>query len=359
MPKNSVGRVLLAVLAALFVVMIQPALFMTAMLLCIAPIAISILYAWAGWLPAGVASVGTVAALVWFAGVSGVDQALAGLGAALVLVAPGIVSIVLMKKRMGFFRRMAIAVGVQTAALLGCVAFIYLGQGLDLVDLLTGMMRTSVEYMPEEMLSSILSIYNQNGMLTAESVQELSSGIVLRADVMKVFDQVFDLVNYQFKQVMPAMLINSGLISGVLMTAFPGIIARKRGFVPEVPHVPVHEWFLPARAVGGITVCMVTGLALNLMNVEGASGVMVVFSQLTSTLCIIQGVAAISRMFKKSGAGRGVRIGLTTAAVLFASPFMEMAGMASALFGSRGAVSAWMKNRMKEIDENRKDDDEE
>ena len=54
-----------------------------------------------------------------------------------------------------------------------------------------------------------------------------------------------------------------------------------------------------------------------------------------------------------------MRIGLTTAAVLFAGSFMEMAGMASALFGRKGAVSTWMKNKMKEIEENRKDDDEE
>ena len=123
--------------------------------------------------------------------------------------------------------------------------------------------------------------------------------------------------------------------------------------------MPVHEWFLPSRAVGGLTVCMVTGLVLNLMNIEGAAGVMVVFGQITSTLCIIQGVAAISRLFKKSGAGRGARIGLTTAAVIFASQFMEMVGMASALFGSRGAVSTWMRNKMKEMEENRKDDDDE
>ena len=219
LPKTSVGSVLLAVLAALFVVMIQPSLFMTAMLVCIAPIAIALLYAWAGWIPAGVASVGTIASLTWFAGVGGINQMLAGLGAALVLVLPGVASIVLMEKRVGFFKRMAIAAGVQTAALLGCVAFIYLGMGLDLVDLLTGMMRASVEYMPQEIIEGMLNVYYAGGMLNEESVKELTSGILLRADVMKIFDQVFDLTNYQLKQVMPAMLLNSGLISGVLMPA--------------------------------------------------------------------------------------------------------------------------------------------
>lgn len=358
LPKPSVKGLLLATLVALLVVSIQPAFFMTSMLLCIAPIAIALLYAWAGWIPAGIASLGTVASLAWFAGVSGaVTPVLAVLGAALVLVMPGIVSIILMERHMPFFRRMAIAVGAQLAALLSCVAFVYLGMGVDLVDALTGMMRSSIEYMPQEAIEYFLNMYYYSGMLTEESVKELTSGILLRSDVMNIFDQVFELTNYQLKQVMPAMLINSGLVSGVLMTALPGLIARKRGFAAETAYTPVHDWFLPSRAVGGLTVCMVTGFVLNLMKIEGAGGVLIVFSQIVSTLCIIQGIAAITRRFRLVGAGKAARIGLVIAALLFASQFLEMVGMLSALFGRKGAVSGWMRSRMKEMEENRKDDE--
>lgn len=360
LPKPSVKSVLLASLIALLVVMIQPSFFMASMLVCIAPIAISLLYAWAGWIPAGIASAGTAASLTWFASISGVvNPALAFVGAVLVLVMPGIVSIVMMEKRIGFFKRMIAAAAAQTAALLGCVAFVYLGMGIDLVDALTEMMRSTVEYMPQEMIEQFLNMYYYSGMLTQESVEELTGGVLLWADVMKVFDQVFELTNYQLKQIMPAMLINSGLVSGILMTAVPSLITRKRGFEPPVPHVPVHEWFLPARAVGGLTVCMVTGFVLNLMKVDGAAGVVIVFSQVVSTLCIVQGIAALTRRFRDAGSGKGVRIGLTVAALLFASQFLEMVGMASALFGRRGAVSTWMRNKMKEMEENRKDDDDE
>lgn len=363
MPRPSVKSVLLASLAALLVVMIQPSFFMVSMLICIAPIAIALLYAWAGWVPAGIAAVGTAASLTWFASLSGaVNPALACLGALIVLVAPGVVSIVLLEKRLDFFKRMIAAVLLQTAALLGCVAVIYLGLGVDLVDALTGMMRTSVEYLPSEIIMQFLEMYYYSGMLTEESIEELTKGVLLHADVMKIFDQVFELTNYQLKQVMPAMLINSGLISGVLTTALPSAVTRKRGFEPTVPHVPVHEWFLPARAVSGVAVCLLTGVVLNMMKVEGASGVTVVFSQLGSTLFIIQGVAALTRKFRQSGAGKGARIGLTTAAVLFAGQFLELVGMASALFGSHGAISTIIRRKMKEIEEseeNRKDDDDE
>lgn len=356
MPKPSFKGVLLASLVALLVVLIQPSFFMVSMLVCIAPIAIALLYAWAGWVPAGIASVGTIASLAWFAGISGaVSPLLAGLGAALALVAPGVVSIVLLEKRADFFKRMAAAVLTQTAALLACVAFVYLAMGIDLVDALTGMMRSTVEYMPQEMIEQFLNMYYYSGMLTEESMQELSGGILLYADVMKIFDEVFELTNYQLKQIMPALLINSGLISGVLMTALSSMTACRRGFEPAVPHVPVHEWFLPSRAVGGLTACMAAAIALSLMNVEGAAGVLAVFMQVLTTVCVIQGVAALTRLLRKSGTRKGVRIALTTASVLFASGFVQMAGVASALFGSRGAISTWMHNKM---EENRKDDDE-
>lgn len=359
MPKPTVKGLLMGIAIALLLAMIQPSFFMTSMLICIAPIVIPVLWAWAGWIPAGIASAGTIISLAGFASVSGaVNPALAALAAAVVLVAPGIASIVMIRKNIGFFRRMAAAVIAQTAALLGCVAVIYLGMGIDLVDALTGMMRSAVEYLPQEMIEYLLNMYYVSGMLTEESVQELTSGILLHADVMRIFDQVFELSNYQLKQLMPAMLINSGLISGVMMTAFPSLITRRRGFKPPVDHVPVHEWFLPSRAVGGLTVCMVTGFVLNIMQVEGATGVVVIVSQAVSSLCVIQGIAALTRLFRKSGAGKGTRIGLTIASVLFASQFLEMVGMASALFGSHGAVSTWMHKKMKEMEENRKDDDE-
>lgn len=359
MQRHSVKSILLASLAAVLVVLAQPSVFMLSMLICIAPIAIAALYAWAGWIPAGIASAGTVGSLVWFASVGGtVNPALAGLGAAAVLVAPGIVSIVLLERRTGFFKRMLITVGAQLAALLGCVAVVYLGMGIDLVDAITGMMRQSVEYMPEDMILQLLQMFYYSGMLTEESIAELSGGVLLYADVLKIFDQVFELTNYQLKQVMPAMLINSGLISGVLETTLPSQICIRRGDEPPVPHVPLHEWFLPSRAVGFAAVGLVTGIVLQYMDIDGAIGVTAVFSQLAGTLLIIQGMASVTRRFREAGSGRGARIGLVIAGLLFAPTFLQIVGAASVLFGRKGVISTWMRKRMEEMDEDRKDDDE-
>ena len=86
--------------------------------------------------------------------------------------------------------------------------------------------------------------------------------------------------------------------------------------------------------------------------------VMVVFSLLASYLCIIQGMAAITRRFREVGAGKGARIGLIGASLVFAPTFLQYAGIASALFGRKGVVSTWMRKKMEEIEKDREDDDE-
>ncbi len=357
MKKPSVKRIIGASVIAALLGLIQPTLFMTAMLVCVTPVCIAALYAWAGWIPVAVASALTVGSLGWFASVSGgMSPVLAALSALVVFVAPALAGIAALEKRLPFFKRMAVTVGAQTAALIGFACLVYLGLKVDLVDAMVGMLRSSIEMMPADALGGYLNVFAMYGILNEESMKELNEGILLWSDVRKVLDQAFDLITYQFRQTMPAMLINSGLVSGMLITAVPSRICMRRGDEPDVGHVPMTGWFLPSRAVAGIAVCMGTGLVLQYMKVEGSGAVMAVFTMLYSTLCITQGIAALNRKFRDSGASKGARVGLTVAALLFAMNFLEIVGAMSALFGRKGAISSWMRKR---IEENRKDDDEE
>lgn len=359
MKGHSVQSILLATLAAVVLAAIQPFVFMFSMMLCVAPVVLAVLYAWGGVLPAAVFSVGTVGSLAALGASGGaVSPALAGLGALCALVAPGAAAVYLLEKRLPFFRRMLIAIGVQTAALLACAAVIYLGMKLDLVDMITGYLREMLMQQPEEVKLMFLEGCYRAGMLTEESIRELTTGIRLPSDIRDAIDQVMELSNYQLKQSLPGMLMGSGVLSGILMTYFPSLISVRRGAEPVVPHVPLYGWFMPTHLIGGVAVCLVSGVVLRLMGNQSAMAVMLVFSLLASYLCIIQGMAAITRRFREVGAGKGARIGLIGAALVFAPQFLEFAGIASALFGRKGAVSLWMRKRMEEMEKNREDDDE-
>lgn len=353
--KPSVLRIIAASIVAALLGLVQPLFFMSAFMICLTPIALTALYAWAGWIPVVIGSAGTVGTISWFAGISGgMPPVLAGASAAIVFVLPALVAIVAQNRRIPFFRRMAATIAVQTAALLGFACMVYLGMKVDLVDALADMMRSSMEAASTETLVSCLNMFAMYGILNEESIEGLTTGFVLWSDVRNALDQAFDLIRYQLRQTMPALLLNSGLISGVLLAAVPGRICSRRGDQPDVGYVPLTQWFLPARVTGIVALCVATGCAMQWSGVEGADAMTTVFTTIGSTLCLIQGLASIHRRFRMTGTARGVRITLTILCLMFATTFLELVGAMSALFGSKGAISTWMRKRN---EENRKDDE--
>ncbi len=359
MKKHSVKSIVLATLTALLLSAIQPSLFMTTMFICIAPIMISVLHAWGGVIPSAVLAAGTVGSLAWFAAQSGaVSPMLAALGALIVLVVPGLASVYMAEKKLPFFRRLLSAVGIQTAALLGCAAYISAGLNIDLVEAIISFFRTTVELSPVSMRMEMLQYFSVYGMLTEESIEALTTGIVTNSDMTRVFDQVFDQMTYVFRQMMLGMLMFSGMMSGILMTSLSSRIPYSRGDEDAAPHVPLHEWHLPSHLVGGMAVCYLAGFVLQLMKVDEALAVTAVVNLLSGTLLIIQGMAAILRRFREVGAGKVARVCLIGGSLLFANTFLQIAGILSALFGRKGAISGWMRRRAEEMENDDRKDDE-
>lgn len=356
MKHPSVKRVILFSLLALVLGAVQPALVALSMAVCVAPVLICLLFAWAGWIPAAIMSLTSVLSIAFAAPISyGVNGAAAGLAAAVVFVLPAAVGIWALDRRKPFFRRTAVQISIQTAALLAFMAVIYLGFRLDLVDLITAWILETVAYMPTELMSAMFSQFAMSGMLTQESIEAITSGIVTHADVMEAFEQALDTMNYQMKLTLPAMLLNSGLLTGLLSVWLPSAVCARRGDEPQVEHRPIHTWSLPSKAVAGVLLCSATGIALQLLEASGAEGATIVFNTLGSTLFMLQGVAALSRRFRARGMRPVPRRLLIAAIFILASNLLSIIGAASALFGRKGAVTEWIRKRAEE----RKEDDDE
>lgn len=355
MRKPSAKSLIGALLIALLISISQPVTAALVLPFCLVPVLISVLYAWAGWIPAAAASGGTVAMLLFqgsaFGSSSGLALAAAG---AVILVLPACVACVTLKKNLPFFRRMMISVLTQTAALLACLCVVYLGYKIDLVDALVDLLGTTIRWMPDEALMMLLQNLSMSGMLNQEAIDLLSGGFVTGEQLTVIFSQAFDTMRYMYKQTMPAMVLNSGLLTGVLMTTVPGLICRKRG--DNIEYRPMCEWFLPSRAITGLTVCMITSYVLQWQKVSGAEAVTMVIGTVGGTMLVMQGVGSLSRSLRRNGMRRGGRIAMITAGLVFAYTFVEIVGAMSALFGSRGTFSGWMRKKM---EEQRKEDDEE
>ena len=348
------------------------------------PVAIAALYAWGGVIPAVLLSVGSIYMTVSLgqtlpdlAGTQAVGMFPAALGALLVLVLPAAAAITAIEKKLPFARRMSVGIASQIGALLLAAGVIYLGAGVDLVDALAKVLRGIVDTVfPPDMAVSVLQIFSTAGLLTKETITDVNTllgqfeqvdpiqlyamGYTLSAEQMQLLtgalDQAFESLTYYLKQIMPAILLHSGLVTGVVMTTLPGFIMKRRDAECALDHKSIATWQVPRQPMGMMIVGLITGIAMQYAGMDQALAVTTVFSMLLTALLTIQGLAALLRLFERAGVSKGMKIGMPILLFIFAAPMLETAGALSALLGSHGVISLWMKKRM---EESRKEDDDE
>ena len=236
------------------------------------------------------------------------------------------------------------------------VTVVYTVLNIDLVETLTGMMREYMNQLPNGSVTLILQQFEMYGLLTEESLTELSSGILTTGDIAKVLDQGFETLTYLLKQVMLAAILSSGMISGMVMTVLTSRIRRSCGYQTADQHVPIDCWRMPPSVVGMMAAGVAAGYVMQLSGVSGSESVTMVCMLLTTELMIVQGIAAISRRFNEVKAGAAARIGLIAASLLLMPSFLEIVGLLSLLIGSEGVITKWMKKR---IEQRESEDDEE
>ena len=383
MAKYDKKTILYASLAALGLTLCYSILISASMMVWLIPVAIAALYAWGGPIPAAVLSVGTVFMTVNLgntlpdlAGIQAVPVPVSALGALLVLVLPAVAVIFVTGKKLPFAQRMAAGIGAQSAALLLGAGIISLS-GIDVVNALLGVMRGMVDkILPPDMAVSVLQMFGTVGLLTKETIADVNTlieqfsridpvqlytmGYTLSAEQMQMLsgalDQAFEHFNYYLHQIMPAMLLHGGLLTGVVMTTFSGWIIKRRDAESDLEHVSVETWQVPRQALGMLLTGLIAGLVMQYMETDSALAVTTVFSMLLTDLLMIQGLAALLRLFAKAGASRGFKIGVLIGVMLLAASVLETVGAMSALLGSEGVISKWMRKRMEEY---RKEDDDE
>ncbi len=343
-----IGRVILASILGLVLAYFAPSMVITSILFCITPVILCALYAWAGWVPAAIGAAGTLCTMSYAAPIFGVNSVLMLVGTLLILLAPAAAVIYATEKRMKFFTRLTIAIAAQTAVLLIAMAVIYAGMKIDLVDQMIAATRESMDYLPAGSVSVVLQQFAMSGILTEESIAELSGGILTTGDISRVLDQAFEAISYTLKQLLPALILSSGLLSGIAMTSLSSRICKNCDRKPPVDHVLIDHWRVPPSTVGMLIVGSISGMIMQYSGVVGSEAVTMVFTLLAMELLIIQGIAAISRRFREVHASTLSRLGLITASLVFMPSFLEIMGILSLLFGSRGVITMWMKKRMEQ-----------
>lgn len=336
--RKSVGVMVAATVLALFFGAIQPFTIGLSMLVMVTPVVLCTLYFWAGTLPAIVCAVASMASLEVTYG--------AGLmwGGFVTMVVPAAAAIYLLRERKGYFTSMKLATGVQLAALLGVTLYLYLSRGASLVDLFIGQFREWLEAMNPALTDLLLARFSAVGLLDASLYETVEAGALLAAEVRSAaLEDLLSKMDYSFKLTLPGLMMTSSLLTGVLMVALPTRICVRRGDEPDYSHVSLSGWFIPSRVTAGMLCALVTCLVLNMTGVSGGDAVYAAVSSVVYLIFSFQGLAAVDRMFKARGWPRGRRGVMLALLWLFIGNGMRMIGVASALFGRRGALTEWFK----------------
>lgn len=342
MRTQSPGKVIAACAVGLIAGLLQP-LGMAFSFACVfGTIIAPALFAWAGLAPALVylgASLGSVAT-TW-----GAALAAAGL---LLFALPSAAVIALMLRRAPYFTRLKAAAGAQLCSLLALVLILYAGLGRSLVDVLMEAMTAWADELPAPLVTMMLQQFALTGMLDTESAGMVLSGALTAEQSLAALHEIFQQTGEALRLTLPAMLVSSGMITGVLATVIPGRICALRG--DDLEYVPVSGWHVSVQLTLGALVALVTALALNWTRVNGAESVMVAVRMGVAVIYTVAGVAALSRRFKELGRSTVFRVFMIGLPLLFVPTLVLVIGVCSALFGRQGHISGYLRKKAEERD---------
>lgn len=199
----------------------------------------------------------------------------------------------------------------------------------------------------------LLSIFAAKGYLSNSLLQEL-----MNSPSSDVYARCIDYVIYTMRYVtgytLTGNLASMALGGGVVMTAWPRMIAVRKGVSPEMPFVSLRDWFMPTdMAKFACIAYALTSLLLPFMP-EWWYATDNAIKQCVRMAMMIQGVAATERQLRSNGVRRGLRGAMLFMLTATFGGVVALIGVGSALFGSHGAISGWLRRKMEENDDDDK-----
>ena len=348
--RPSASVMLAASLTALIAGLLQPVTLPFFMVSVVGTILCPLMYAWAGPIPMFVyiaASLGSVTAIF------GVEITAVFVPAALI---PAAAVTALIKKRAPFFARIRAGIISQLLCFLAVIVGLYLCFGQDVVGALMNRAREWLDTLDPLLARYLLQQFAFSGVgvyMTEETAMQILNGALSDAQTKEILAQVLETLEKSLRLGLPAMLLSSGILTGVLAAALPSHVLARRGDDSE--YVPLRQWFLPPQVTIGMLVCLATAAVLYVSKIEGAESVLTAVINAGTAVYGIQGVAAIDRRFIMTGRTTAFRIILILLMLLAASRIVALIGILSALIGSHGIISGYIKRKNGSND--REDDD--
>ena len=293
-----------------------------------------------GWLPAALYLAASVGSVGWLfgAGVAGAT--------ALLVAAPSAVVIAMLWRRASFAARLKGAVGAQLAAFLILICALYFQAQRDLISVLIEFVNGWIESLPASLRLVLAQQFALSGLITGDTAQKAIDGSLRTMEVLGALRQSIEMQGNLMRLRLPGLLLSSGLLTGVLAVALPNCVCARRG--DEIDYVPFSDWHMPRQVTIGALVCLAAAGALLLFKVDGAEAVWNAIIIAGGTLCVVIGASALDRRMKAAGRGKAFRAIMIGLGVILVQGLVMLCGVYSALLGSQGLISGFIRRKTDE-----------
>lgn len=341
--KYSSGRIALGCVAALLIGLLSPFLMGFAPLLVLMTVAIGVLYAWAGFWPVGI-GVGAAALSLTYIDAGAGSWLPLMLGAPATLL-PGLYVVLLIRRRLPFFQALVRSIAAQVLGLVFALVLARSMLGMDLVDALLSWFHSFVRALPVVRTQTWLLSLGRLGFFGSATGVNFALPFMTPEQQETLLQTVIDMLDRSLRVNLTSMLISSGVLSGLLAYVLCARICARRGDEPHIDYVHLHDWRLPKSAIIALPAALLLSVAAANLGLAGAEAMYVTLLDLCYLLFALQGASALSRRMRQSGTTRGRRNALVVLMLLFARWLLALLGLYSALMGSKGLISEYIRKR--------------
>lgn len=307
------------------------------------PVLLAALAVWAGPIPAGVAVASNlVVAYLIGVGLEANGLAMAGSVLALFLLPP-LLSVWMIRRPTPFFKGMGKAVAIQMLLIVVVIAALYLHFRGNLIDVFLVWFRGAINQSSAQLMNQLLLALGRAGLFGNDLGINFGVAFLSAGDRVLLIERYMQMLKESLQYTLPGSLLIASALTGGVGYMWGTWIAVRRGDDPTPDYKPLSEWRLPTHMIVGLPALTLCGLILYQMNVAGAEVIYQIFLQVMFLAFSVQALGALSRRMKSYGMPRGSRFLWLTLAFLFAQFFLRIIGIYSALFGSKGLISGFVK----------------
>lgn len=337
--RHAVAGIVLGMLSGML--LLPSLMFMNVLIVPV--VLISVLGVWSGWAAAAVAMVSQLSMAYLYGG------GLMTLAVFDAVVVPAGAILYLVLSRPKFKDGVKWAALVQLGVMFVLVVTAWIAVKQDLIDYMTQSMRAMFNAVPQEQLGLLLSYLGEAGVYGTQTGLDFSKALTA-IEQTQLLDALEAAYSAQMRLDLPTTLLVGGMTTGCVGYWLSARVVARRGDQPPIAYLHPDEWRIKPHMVIGPPACTLAVYIAYTMGMRGADGVYLAMLNLSGFFFTIQGLGAVDRRFKRNGTVGAARKLLLIMLVAIAPWALVGIGLASALFGSDGLISNFIRRQKGEGD---------